>query len=507
MTISSRITITSSGCAAPPARPAICAASGRRRQSVRRRARQNEYPNKPLIMSQAGVIFTKAAARPRLSSVPDTVVELQRALHQFRRTSDRPMPVLRALRIFRLRVQRQGEPARLRAAGADGRTEIRAAHAGLCRADLIYDKAAKKVRGVVYIDRHTGEELEQPAELVMLCAYPFNNALLLLDRRHRRALRSRRPARAWSARTTATRPRRTCMMFVEDEINPFIGTGVSPAAIDDFQADNFDHGGLGFFGGGFISPSVSGGRPIQVRAVPPGTPRWGSAWKEATARWYNHCVPAQLPRHQLRPPQQLSRPRSDLQGRDRPAADPHDLQLHRQRLQDVGLPDREGGAASRAPPTPRSSATRGRAAATTAPATAAPRTTPAAPSWAPIRRTSVAQSLPAVLGGEQPVRHGRRGVPAESRPQSDRHHRRADLLVGEGDHDAVSQGAGAAGARRNDAESRLDVSGRFYRARQMKTRCCTGRSVVGGQIHLKPSSSTIARSLADSSLRQSSAPR
>jgi gluconate 2-dehydrogenase alpha chain len=80
-------------------------------------------------------------------------------------------------------------------------------------------------------------------------------------------------------------------IFVEDEINPFIGTGATPAAIDDFQGDNFDHGGLGFFGGGFLAPTVSGGRPIQVRAVPPGTPRWGSAWKEATARWYNHTFP------------------------------------------------------------------------------------------------------------------------------------------------------------------------------------------------------------------------
>ena len=83
----------------------------------------------------------------------------------------------------------------------------------------------------------------------------------------------------------------TVQMFVEDEVNPFIGTGVSPAAIDDFQSDNFDHGGLGFFGGGYIYPAISGGRPIQVRAVPPGTPRWGAAWKEATARWYNHNFP------------------------------------------------------------------------------------------------------------------------------------------------------------------------------------------------------------------------
>ncbi len=42
--------------------------------------RQNDYPNKPLIMSQAGVIFTKAAPEPRLSPVPDPGLEFERAL-------------------------------------------------------------------------------------------------------------------------------------------------------------------------------------------------------------------------------------------------------------------------------------------------------------------------------------------------------------------------------------------------------------------------------------------
>src|SRR2546423_15509909 len=93
-------------------------------------------------------------------------------------------------------------------------------------------------------------------------------------------------------------------IFVEDEINPFIGTGVNPAAIDDFQGDNFDHAGLGFFGGGYLYPSISGGRPLPVRAGPPGTPPWGSAWEGATpqldnqnlplsAQWAHRCLPAE----------------------------------------------------------------------------------------------------------------------------------------------------------------------------------------------------------------------
>jgi gluconate 2-dehydrogenase alpha chain len=170
---------------------------------------------------------------------------------------------------------------------ADPKFELRT-HAYVSR--LIYDRAAKKVRGVAYVDRNTGEEIEQPAEMVVLCAYAFNNVGLMLGagigEPYDPVTGKGVVGKNYCFQVNSNLP-----IFVEDEINPFIGTGATPAAIDDFQGDNFDHGGLGFFGGGFLAPTVSGGRPIQVRAVPPGTPRWGSAWKEATARWYNHTFP------------------------------------------------------------------------------------------------------------------------------------------------------------------------------------------------------------------------
>jgi len=251
--------------------------------------RQNEYPNKPLIMSQAGLIFSKAAeslgyhpfptpasnsSAPYINSEGLPVGQCQYCGHceYFGCEANAKasplvcvLPVLMQDQKFELRTQAYVK-------------------------ELVYDKAAKKVRGVVYVDRRTGEEVEQPAELVVLCAYPFNNTLLLLtagigepyDPMTGKGV----VGKNYCHQTTSG-----LVMFVEDEMNPFIGTGASPAAIDDFQADNFDHGGLGFFGGGFISPALSGGRPIQVRAVPPGTPRWGSAWKEATVRWYKHHLP------------------------------------------------------------------------------------------------------------------------------------------------------------------------------------------------------------------------
>src|SRR5215467_6209376 len=252
-------------------------------------ARSDEYPNKPLIMSQAGLIFTKAtrdlghhpfptpasnSSAPYVNPEGLTIGQCQYCGH---------------CELFGCETNAKASPniCVLPVLMQDPRFELRT-HAYVSR--LIYDKAAKKVRGVAYIDRHTGEEIEQPAEMVVLCAYPFNNVGLML------AAGIGEPydpltgkgvvGRNYCFQVNANLP-----IFVDDEINPFIGTGATPAAIDDFQGDNFDHSGLGFLGGGFLAPTVSGGRPIQVRAVPPGTPRWGSAWKEATARWYNHTFP------------------------------------------------------------------------------------------------------------------------------------------------------------------------------------------------------------------------
>jgi len=78
--------------------------------------------------------------------------------------------------------------------------------------------------------------------------------------------------------------------FDEDKIfNPFISSGSIGMCVDDFNGDNFDHAGLGFLGGAWIQAGPSNGRPILTRPVPPGTPRWGGAWKSATAKWYNHA--------------------------------------------------------------------------------------------------------------------------------------------------------------------------------------------------------------------------
>jgi gluconate 2-dehydrogenase alpha chain len=251
--------------------------------------RSNEYPNKPLIMSQAGLIFTSAAkslgyhpfptpasnsSAPYVNSEGLTIGQCQYCGH---------------CEYFGCEANAKASPlvCVLPVLMEDKNFELRT-HAYVKQ--IIFDRQSKKVRGVIYLNRRTGEEIEQPADLVVLCAYAFNNTQLLLSagigEPYDPSTGKGVVGKNYCHQTTSN-----VLMFVDDEVNPFIGTGTSPAVIDDFQGDNFDHGGLGFFGGGFIAPTVSGGRPIQVRFVPPGTPRWGSTWKQATARWYNHAFP------------------------------------------------------------------------------------------------------------------------------------------------------------------------------------------------------------------------
>jgi gluconate 2-dehydrogenase alpha chain len=251
--------------------------------------RSDEYPNKPLIMNEAGLIFTKAARELGYHPFPAPASNSSAPYVNPEGLTIGRCEYCGHCELFGCEANAKASPnvCVLPVLMQDPRFELRT-HAFVNR--LLYDKTARKVRGVTYIDRHTSEEIEQPADMVVLCAYTFDNVGLMLAAGIGKPYNPNTGAgvvgKNYCFQVNSFLP-----IFVEEEVNPFIGTGSLPAAIDDFQGDNFDHGGLGFFGGGFLAPSVSGGRPIQVRAVPLGTPRWGTAWKEATARWYNHAFP------------------------------------------------------------------------------------------------------------------------------------------------------------------------------------------------------------------------
>jgi len=150
------------------------------------------------------------------------------------------------------------------------------------------DAERKRAASVTYVDG-SGREFEQPAKLVVVGMFALNNVRMLLlsgiGRPYDPERRTGVVGRSYAYQTTSG-----ASVFFDKSvnINPFMRSGASGTVISDFVSDNFDHGPLGFVGGGYIGEVMSHGRPIEFHPVPPGTPAWGSAWKKAVADHYNH---------------------------------------------------------------------------------------------------------------------------------------------------------------------------------------------------------------------------
>jgi gluconate 2-dehydrogenase alpha chain len=144
------------------------------------------------------------------------------------------------------------------------------------------DGSGKRATGVTFVDT-SGEEWEQPADLVILSAFTvFNVQLLLLSKigkPYDPVANTGVIGRNYTHQTISD----VIGFFEKDKyiFNTFIASGSIGMCIDEFNGDNFDHGPHGFVGGGYMGQVQTNGRPIQTSPVPSGTPAWGAKWKQA----------------------------------------------------------------------------------------------------------------------------------------------------------------------------------------------------------------------------------
>src|SRR6266568_4339740 len=273
------------------------------------------------------------------------------------------------------------------------------------------DSEKKRAVGVTYVDSR-GREFEQPAELVLLTSYVFNNVRLMLlsgigkpydpaanagvvddDRRHRR--RQFRPHRPGLHRRRLDR--RSERRSAADRLQP---GAVGDAAL---------------------------GRGVE---------EGGGALLQPRLRYHHSRGLPELPR-------QLFRPRPDLPRRLRPAAPAHDLRLPPERIPHVGLHDEEGGRDRRGrgrEPYQRDASHR----------QVQHRPLPEHPQHG--RRgdgggpeDQRGEQISPELGRAERLRHRRERLPAKRRLQPDRHRGCAHFPRAGGDQDPVSEAAGTAG--------------------------------------------------------------
>jgi gluconate 2-dehydrogenase alpha chain len=175
-------------------------------------------------------------------------------------------------------------PALLRKTNFEARSQCEVTRINL-------DGSGKRATGVTYVDT-SGKEWEQPAELVLLCAFQLFNVQLLLvsgiGKPYDPVSGDGQIGRNFSHQTVSS-----AIGFFDKEkfiFNPFISSGSIGMCIDEFNGDNFDHGPLGFVGGAYLGQVQTNGRPIETTPVPPGTPAWGAQWKQAVRDNYLSTV-------------------------------------------------------------------------------------------------------------------------------------------------------------------------------------------------------------------------
>lgn len=251
--------------------------------------RSRDYPNPPMVQAHAGALFERATRSLGLHPFPVPSANMSRAYTNPYGAHLKPCMYCGFCERFGCEHFAKASPQicvlpfALRRSNFELRT-----HAHVNR--ILVDPKRRRATGVLYVDSQ-GREFEQPAEIVILCAYGLWNVHLLLvsgiGRPYDPATGEGVVGRNYAYQTMSS----ASVFYPRDvRINPYMGAGALGTVIDDYNGDNFDHAPLGFVGGGYIAAYSTGGRPIMHHPVPPGTPRWGPRWKKAVAENYNHVV-------------------------------------------------------------------------------------------------------------------------------------------------------------------------------------------------------------------------
>ena len=157
---------------------------------------------------------------------------------------------------------------------------------------ILFDPApTSAARGVSYVDAR-GQEVFQPAALVFLASWTFNNTRLLL------LSGIGEPYDAASGRGTVgsnlthqvSVPSATA--FFDQPLNRFMGSGSAGFLFSDYDRDDLDRSSLAFLRGGYFAARGYGFQPIGAFGVLPNSLKttWGSDWKKAAVFYYDRTA-------------------------------------------------------------------------------------------------------------------------------------------------------------------------------------------------------------------------
>jgi gluconate 2-dehydrogenase alpha chain len=232
-------------------------------------ARSKPYPLPPLQRSKAALLFTGAANELGLHPFPQPASILSQA---YVGVSGRPRSGCLYCGFcvrFGCEVDAKFSPITdyIPLALDTGKYEIRT-HCKVLRVNVGPDG---KATGVTYLGPD-GQEHEQPADVVILSAYPLSNVRLLLLSRSTAHPNGVGNDRGWVGKNFTYQLSKGPAVGVWNDrrFNTYMGNSCLQNLVHDYNADNFDHSDLDFIGGASIGCGGGEREPLTSTLGMPG---------------------------------------------------------------------------------------------------------------------------------------------------------------------------------------------------------------------------------------------
>jgi gluconate 2-dehydrogenase alpha chain len=145
-----------------------------------------------------------------------------------------------------------------------------------------------RAEALMYVDS-SGEEIEQPARIVILGSWTLNNTRLLSMSKIGEPY-DPNTGKGTLGRNLTHQVSANVRFFLDKPLNNFMGTGGLGFAVDDFDGDNGFDSSKGLLRGGMIRMTSTGEGPLAgFGRTPPGETEseWGGEWKKAAMKWYD----------------------------------------------------------------------------------------------------------------------------------------------------------------------------------------------------------------------------
>lgn len=246
--------------------------------------RRREYPLPPLLVDQAGALFDTAARKlgHHPFSTPRAILS--------RPYQGRPgCTYCGFCQAFGCHIGAKSSILVTKLPEADGTGNFKLITGAMCY--RVNSDSGGRATGVAYYGPD-GSDNTIEADLVILAPFIYDNVRLLLLSKTARfpnglANSSGQVGRHLMAHIGA----RVFTAFDDRYVNIYMGPSAQRHTLDDFNADNFDHGGLGFIRGAqvSVSPADLEAGPIGAAVSmnpPPGIPRWGAAYRDFLAKYF-----------------------------------------------------------------------------------------------------------------------------------------------------------------------------------------------------------------------------